>query len=251
MYLILKLLWNLKEVQTPKLQQCRVSLLILWFCQETRLFPLKKKRLAIYQSWKSNSSSTFRFQFNKTKIKKLQFLVFTVHFSQWCDPGNWTAGVPDEYFPLGGTDNRVTLNNTLDYTEAKVSEPRFLPPASEGWRKVMFSLCPPLQGVGYYHLADEGEPPSQVQAGGGYPLPKWGGILPSQGIPTFQTGSTTLPGRGGGNSLQAGEDYLQVGRGTTFQGGGRGTTSMRVLGMRRAVCLLRSSRRTFLFEMDV
>ena len=44
----------------------------------------------------------------------------------WCDSGNWTAGVPDEYFSLGGADTRVMLNNTLDYTEASVSQSAIL-----------------------------------------------------------------------------------------------------------------------------
>ena len=43
-----------------------------------------------------------------------------------------------------------------------------LPPASEGWGKVIFSVCPRLQGVP--HPADEGGTPSQVWPRG-YPIP--------------------------------------------------------------------------------
>ena len=59
-----------------------------------------------------------------------------------------------------------------------------LPPASEGWRNVMFSLCPPLRGVGGYpHPADgRGYPILPV---GGYPNPsQWGyPILSHSDIP--------------------------------------------------------------------
>ena len=70
-----------------------------------------------------------------------------------------------------------------------------LPPASEGWRKVMFSLCPPLREGGYPHLAvggysilphgrgrgiphhsrDGGMVPPSSPNRGGYP-----GVLPCQ-----------------------------------------------------------------------
>ena len=84
-----------------------------------------------------------------------------------------------------------------------------LPPASEGWRKVMFSLCPPLRGGGGGGEGvpssswREGEvPPSQVQAGG-VPPSQVGGVLPSEagGVPTSQAGGGVLPSRVGGGVL--------------------------------------------------
>ena len=41
--------------------------------------------------------------------------------------------------------------------------PKLLPPASEGWQNVMFSLCPPFQGVGGL--------PDPRSGQGGYPIP--------------------------------------------------------------------------------
>ena len=95
-------------------------------------------------------------------------------------------------------------------------------------------------------------------AGVGYYLPRWG-VLPSQ------VGGTTLPGRG---VLPSQGYYLQVGR-TTFpdrgvlppgrgilpsQGvppsRGGGTPYQNNIATRRAVCLLRSRRRTFLCFSD-
>ena len=85
-----------------------------------------------------------------------------------------------------------------------------------------------------------------------------GGVLPSQGGgTTSRQGGTTsrwggvLPHRG--VLPPAGGYHLQVG-GTTSRWGGvlsperGGTTSRCVLGTLRAVCLLRSRRRTFLFQ---
>ena len=46
----------------------------------------------------------------------------------------------------------------------------YLPPASEGWRKVMFSLCPPFGGG----------TPSQVWVGGTLARSGWWGDTPSQ-----------------------------------------------------------------------
>ena len=46
---------------------------------------------------------------------------------------------------------------------------QLLPPASKGWRKVVFSLCQALQGGGTPFPGP----------GGGYPLPRWG-VPPSQ-----------------------------------------------------------------------
>ena len=88
---------------------------------ETRLF-------AVNQTEKNLICFNYHPQkLHKTRTRKqIDFGFFLVHFSEWCDPGNWTAEVPDEHFPLGGADNRVMLNNTLDYTEAKVSESSYL-----------------------------------------------------------------------------------------------------------------------------
>ena len=67
--------------------------------------------------------------------------------------------------------------------------PGFLPPASEGWRKVMFSLCPPFRGGGT---------PSQVWVGGGYPISGLG-----RGVPHPRSrwgGGYPIPGSGRGGT---------------------------------------------------
>ena len=85
----------------------------------------------------------------------------------------------------------------------------YLPPASEGWRKVMFLLCTPLQR-GYPHPScwGEGVPPSFPM--GWYPHPSWPGVPhPSKwgyphladggypGLPLGLDGSTPSPIRTG------------------------------------------------------
>ena len=57
-----------------------------------------------------------------------------------------------------------------------------LPPACEGWGKIIFSVCSHLRGGGGYPIRWMGDTPSQVQVGGG-------GIPPSQvqvGLPPSQ-----------------------------------------------------------------
>ena len=90
----------------------------------------------------------------------------------------------------------------------------FLPPASEGWGKVIFSVCPHLQG-------GEGTP-SQVWVrgiphprSGGYPVPGLGGGTPFQvcggGTSSqFWGGVYPVPGLGGGYPIPGldGEGYL-------------------------------------------
>ena len=71
-----------------------------------------------------------------------------------------------------------------------------LPPASEGWRKVMFSLCPPLQGGTPFPGAGGTPFPGP---GRGYPLPRWGGypLLRSRwgrGVPHLRRGTPTWEG---------------------------------------------------------
>ena len=51
------------------------------------------------------------------------------------------------------------------------SEFNLLPPASEGWGKVIFSVCPHLREEGGY-------PVPGLWVGGGYPIPGLGGEVP-------------------------------------------------------------------------
>ena len=146
----------------------------------------------------------------------------------------------------------------------------YLPPASKGWRKVMFSLCPPLWRGGTY-LPDRGGTHLPRQ---GTHLPRWGGTYLGRGYLPSQVGGTYL-GRGvptlaGGYLPWQGVPplagwYLPWCRGTylgrgylpwqgvptlvggTYLGRGGYLPSQCVLAMRRAVCLLRLRRRTFLF----
>ena len=112
----------------------------------------------------------------------------------------------------------------VNETNFLCAERHYLPPASEGWGKVMFSVCS--------HL-------------GGYPYPimPWGTHL----------GGGTLPGpAGGGYPARSSPGYpaggYQVGYppGQVRTGGYPVRTTEAVLTTRRAVCLLRSRRRTFL-----
>ena len=87
---------------------------------------------------------------------------------------------------------------------------------SEGCRKVIFSVCPHLRGGGGYPVPSlNGGTPSQVQMGG-TPSEVWMGGYPP---PPSKTGWSNPPPR----------------------------SEKRAFATRRAVCLLRSSRRTFLF----
>ena len=72
-----------------------------------------------------------------------------------------------------------------------------LPPASEGWRKVMFSLCPPFRGGGDYPISSLDGPD-----GGGVPYPRsgWGG---GGGMPSFWLGGVPHSRSGlGGTPIQ-------------------------------------------------
>ena len=83
-----------------------------------------------------------------------------------------------------------------------------LPPASEGWGKVLFSVClsvhisgrVPQSGLGRGSTPSQvwtGGTPSQVW-GGGYPIQVWGGGYPIQ---VWMVGGVPWPGFGGGGTL--------------------------------------------------
>ena len=55
----------------------------------------------------------------------------------------------------GGGGDKTKTNN-------KIFNTVFLPPASEGWGKVIFSVCSYLEGGGVPRMAGVGVPPSQV-----------------------------------------------------------------------------------------
>ena len=106
------------------------------------------------------------------------------------------------------------------------------------------------------HPADWGVPPSQVWMGG-TPSSWWGGGCPIPGLtwgggvpPSQLTGSTPFPGLEGGTPSypDAGVPPSQVWTGGTPLAGGAPSTrpAQHVLATWRAVCLLRSRRRTFL-----
>ena len=83
----------------------------------------------------------------------------------------------------------------------------YLPPASEGWGKVIFSVYVSVhRGGGTYLPADVGYLPSSRLGGGRgtYLPPNWGG-----GEPSFQQMvGTYLPADRGGIYLPANEGYL-------------------------------------------
>ena len=149
-----------------------------------------------------------------------------------------------------------------------------LPPASEGWRKVMFSLSPPFRGGGYpvSGLDGGGGTPSQVWTGGvPHPRSGWGGT-PScwQGVthPRSGWGGCPILLTGGGYpipGLEGGYPHRRSGWGVPPLSAGWSTPIQdwigyslplpppphrrRALAKRWAVCLLRSRRRTFLLNL--
>ena len=117
-----------------------------------------------------------------------------------------------------------------------------LPPASEGWGKVLFS-----QASVCSHLGGGGEYPSQVQMGGGYPArsgmphPGQGGYpLAKVGTPSqarYPPAKVDTPAKVGTPQPRWVPSPAKVG--TPPQG----------LATRRVVCLLRSRRRTFFCDL--
>ena len=68
---------------------------------------------------------------------------------------------------------------TLNDTETNGS----LPSVSEGWEKVMFSVCSPPGGGGGTPVPDsfQGLWSQVLSGGGGYPCSDWGNTHPGQG----------------------------------------------------------------------
>ena len=93
-----------------------------------------------------------------------------------------------------------------------------LPPASEGWGKVMFSVCSHLGG-GQVQLPEGGSGPAAGGRSG--PAAKGGQVQLLGGVRSSCRGGGSGPAAGGGSASCA---------------------------LLRAVCLLRSRRRTFLFH---
>ena len=87
-----------------------------------------------------------------------------------------------------------------------------LPPASEGWGKVLFSVCQSTpRRVGGYPTSGLGRGgiPSQVQVGGGYPISGPGGYpIPGPGgYPISGQGCTPSQVRGRGYSIPCSGGY--------------------------------------------
>ena len=106
-----------------------------------------------------------------------------------------------------------------------------LPPASEGWGKVMFSVCLHLGG---------GVSPAGWGGGGSGPAGRGGG---GSG-PAGRGGDQVSQPMGGGGSGQVSQPT--GGGGVRSSWGGGGSASCALL---RAACLLRSRRRTFLLQV--
>ena len=67
----------------------------------------------------------------------------------------------------------------------------FLPPASEGWGKVIFSVCPHLRGGGVPHPRSGWGVPCPRSVAGGYPSQVWVGVpIPGLGggVPCLRSG---------------------------------------------------------------
>ena len=89
------------------------------------------------------------------------------------------------------------MNSEQPYQQELRWDLRLLPPASEGWREVIFSVCPHLRGMGGGYpisgLGGGGYPISGL--GRGYPIPGPGGGGPhprSGGVPHPMSGGGTL-----------------------------------------------------------
>ena len=128
----------------------------------------------------------------------------------------------------------ATKHGVVGYCRSFAVGKHFLPPASEGWGKIMFSVCSHLGGGGVSPAGGGGFRSVQPVGGGG------GGSGPAS--------------RGGGGQVQpAGGGQVQPaggGSGPASRGGGSGPASKgggsASCALLRAVCLLRSRRRTFL-----
>ena len=106
-----------------------------------------------------------------------------------------------------GNFQRCTFKCHVGYCEHYQAQFHFLPPASEGWREVIFSLCVSVhtQGGAYlpggYLLRSGWGVPTFPGLGGGYLPSRWGGYLLSGldgGVPTQVWMGGTYLGRGRG-----------------------------------------------------
>ena len=116
----------------------------------------------------------------------------------------------------------------------------FLPPASEGWGKVMFSVCSHLRGGGSLSQLSPGVGGGSVRQGGVSQPGGWVSVVGWGGWVSQPEGGSVQWGVGGLGQSAGGGGVVSQDRTTEW-----------VLTTRRAVCLLRSRRRTFLLESTV